>query len=172
MFCVFFICLPFFAPPAPAVPDGRGGYVPFTNSRVMPDGSLRPYDPRLDGILTPDGRVVMLAPPPPGLYRPDYNDPPPQPFQQRRYHAPHLSQPCYDQNGQPVEPAPPDCRTGRSAAEPQKPSKTPQPQQDSETKQIQQEIMQFCQQHPDEDFCARLAEWLRAHQGPGDHEIN
>jgi len=30
-------------------PDGQGGYVPTTNSRVMPDGSLRSYDPQLDG---------------------------------------------------------------------------------------------------------------------------
>jgi hypothetical protein len=35
--------------PAPMVPDGAGGFVPFTNSRVMPDGSLRPYDPAIDG---------------------------------------------------------------------------------------------------------------------------
>ena len=25
-----------------------GGFVPFTNSRVMPDGTLRPYDPAID----------------------------------------------------------------------------------------------------------------------------
>lgn len=31
------------------VPDNRGGFVPNTNSRVMPDGSLRPYDPSIDG---------------------------------------------------------------------------------------------------------------------------
>jgi hypothetical protein len=41
------------APPflysAPGAPDGMGGYVPFTNSRVMPDGELRPYDPAIDG---------------------------------------------------------------------------------------------------------------------------
>jgi hypothetical protein len=36
------------APRAPIVPDRRGGYVPNTNSRVMPDGSLRPYDPAID----------------------------------------------------------------------------------------------------------------------------
>ena len=29
---------------------GEGGsYVPITNSRVMPDGSLRAYDPKIDG---------------------------------------------------------------------------------------------------------------------------
>lgn len=30
------------------VPDGAGGFVPNTNSRVMPDGSLRPYNPAID----------------------------------------------------------------------------------------------------------------------------
>jgi hypothetical protein len=35
------------------VPDGHGGYVPFTNSRVMPDGGLRPYDPYVDGFPYP-----------------------------------------------------------------------------------------------------------------------
>jgi hypothetical protein len=34
---------------APSVPDGMGGFVPVTNSRVLPDGTLRPYDPVLDG---------------------------------------------------------------------------------------------------------------------------
>jgi hypothetical protein len=34
----------------PIVPDGMGGWVPFTNSRVMPDGTLRPYDPAIDGL--------------------------------------------------------------------------------------------------------------------------
>lgn len=38
-----------FGAPQPLVPDGYGGLVPFTNSRVMPDGTLRPYDPALDG---------------------------------------------------------------------------------------------------------------------------
>jgi hypothetical protein len=30
------------------VPDGAGGLVQNTNSRVMPDGSLRKYDPAID----------------------------------------------------------------------------------------------------------------------------
>lgn len=30
------------------VPDGQGGRVPLTNSRVLPDGSLRPFDPAMD----------------------------------------------------------------------------------------------------------------------------
>lgn len=34
------------------IPDGRGGFVPFTNSRVMPDGSLRPDIPEVDGPPT------------------------------------------------------------------------------------------------------------------------
>jgi hypothetical protein len=50
--CFFLFCI--FSQPVPIVPDGQGGYVPFTNSRVMPDGSLRPYDPQLDGYLPGD----------------------------------------------------------------------------------------------------------------------
>lgn len=38
---------------APVVSDGMGGLVPFTNSRVLPDGSLRPYDPVIDGPAPP-----------------------------------------------------------------------------------------------------------------------
>jgi hypothetical protein len=34
--CFFFFC----GLPLDVVPDGAGGFVPFTNSRVMPDGSL------------------------------------------------------------------------------------------------------------------------------------
>jgi hypothetical protein len=53
---------------APSVPDGMGGFVPVTNSRVLPDGTLRPYDPVLDGTAYApppadyEGRSV--APPP------------------------------------------------------------------------------------------------------------
>jgi hypothetical protein len=47
--------------PAPVVPDGAGGYVPYTNSRVLPDGSLRPYTPEVDGPFDTPG----YAPPPP-----------------------------------------------------------------------------------------------------------
>ena len=46
--CFAFYCF-LGAVPAPVVPDGAGGYVPFTNSRVLPDGELRPYDPVIDG---------------------------------------------------------------------------------------------------------------------------
>jgi hypothetical protein len=45
------------------IPDGRGGFVPFTNSRVMPDGSLRPYIPEVDG--PPMGSYYV---PTPGLF--------------------------------------------------------------------------------------------------------
>jgi hypothetical protein len=45
-FCFFFFC----GLSLGTVPDGAGGFVPFTNSRVMPDGSLRPYDPAIDGL--------------------------------------------------------------------------------------------------------------------------
>jgi hypothetical protein len=37
------------APRGGIVPDGRGGFVSFTNSRIMPDGSFRAYDPAIDG---------------------------------------------------------------------------------------------------------------------------
>jgi len=37
------------APAGRIIPDGHGGWVPITNSRVNPDGSLRPYDPKIDG---------------------------------------------------------------------------------------------------------------------------
>ena len=60
--CVFFFC----GLSLGAVPDGAGGFVPFTNSRVMPDGSLRPYDPAIDGMpgVVPDGPYPALAPMP------------------------------------------------------------------------------------------------------------
>jgi hypothetical protein len=63
MLCAYFASSAF-APPAPLVPDSQGGFVPFTNARVLPDGSLRPYDPVLDGIMGPDGRMYFLPPPP------------------------------------------------------------------------------------------------------------
>jgi hypothetical protein len=37
------------APRGRIVPDGRGGEANITNSRVMPDGSFRAYDPAIDG---------------------------------------------------------------------------------------------------------------------------
>jgi hypothetical protein len=67
-FCFFFFC----GLSLGAVPDGAGGYVPFTNSRVMPDGSLRPYDPAVDG-MPGVGAYPALAPmpgPPTAYYVP------------------------------------------------------------------------------------------------------
>jgi len=65
--CLFLFCLG--GAPAPSVPDGMGGFVPFTNSRVMPDGSLRPYDPIIDGPYPGPVAVVpsdgYLGGPPP-----------------------------------------------------------------------------------------------------------
>ena len=83
--CVFFFC----GLSLGAVPDGAGGFVPFTNSRVMPDGSLRPYDPAIDGMpgVVPGGPYPSLAPmsePPTAYY-----DPPPPPV----YHAPRRPSP-------------------------------------------------------------------------------
>jgi hypothetical protein len=75
-FCFFFFC----GLSLGAVPDGAGGFVPFTNSRVMPDGSLRPYDPAIDGMpgVMPEGPYPALAPmpEPPTAY---FDPPPPQP---------------------------------------------------------------------------------------------
>jgi hypothetical protein len=60
--CFFFFC----GLSLGAVPDGAGGFVPFTNSRVMLDGSLRPYDPAIDGMpgVLPDGPYPALVPMP------------------------------------------------------------------------------------------------------------
>lgn len=78
------------------VPDGRGGWVPWTNSRVLPDGTLRPYDPAIDGL-------------PPGF------GPPPQYPAPWKGDAPPSQAPRY--SGSPLPPPP---RTGRSAAAPPK----------------------------------------------------
>ena len=125
MICVLlFLCF-FGPPPATAIPDGAGGFVPFTNARVMPDGSLRPYDPAIDGIMGPDGRVYF---PPPPTYPPGAvtigplapTMPAPAPRHVPPAHAAKPSgagHPCYDQKGAPVDPMPPDCQT-QSAPEP------------------------------------------------------
>ncbi|SFK56158.1 hypothetical protein [Methylocapsa palsarum] len=57
---------PFYS--VPSVPDGMGGFVPITNSRVLPDGSLRPYDPVLDGpaYASPSDYEGRSAAPAPG----------------------------------------------------------------------------------------------------------
>jgi hypothetical protein len=130
--CLFFFCFLAPTPPAPAIPDGQGGYVPFTNARVMPDGSLRPYDPAIDGVMGPDGRVYFPAPPPvpqpqgrvtvgPPMVAPA--PPPPRaheddPAWDMRPNASYAAKPrppagggCYGQDGRPIEPNPPDCQT-------------------------------------------------------------
>jgi hypothetical protein len=119
MICLLFLCLPFLAEPgpAPAVPDGAGGWVPFTNSRVLPSGELRPFDPALDGWLMPDGSVVFPGMQPPHGSRAGFPSEPPSAFpsppqHNRRSHVhEHLNGACYDQNGKPVKPVPPDCMT-------------------------------------------------------------
>src|ERR1700675_3174048 len=84
--CFFFFC----GLSLGTVPDGAGGFVPFTNSRVMPDGSLRPYDPAIDGYPPGYG--------PPEPYAPGaYYDPPLPPVahtQRRSRHA--AGKACYD----------------------------------------------------------------------------
>jgi hypothetical protein len=122
--CPFFIfCLLFIQPPAPVIPDGQGGFVPFTNAGILPDGSLRDYDPAIDGIMGPDGSIYF--PPMPyypqgrvtvGPPEPMPEPTPPRPPQRR---APrHATRPpksegggCYGPDGVPVTPVPPDCQT-------------------------------------------------------------
>jgi hypothetical protein len=122
-----FLCL-LLPPAAPVIPDGQGGFVPFTNARVMPDGSLRPYDPTIDGIMMPDGGIVYPYQPYPGPPGPiglqgTVTVGPPEPYQapqrvvppHHARHVPHASkpasEPCYGATGAPIEPAPPGCRT-------------------------------------------------------------
>jgi len=125
--CFLFFCLLFPPPPpAPVIPDGMGGFVPFTNSRVMPDGELRPYDPVIDGVMGPDGSIYFPVPPPP-LYPPPYAPQgrvdvgPPEPYQPLAPRAPRAHrQPapkhsngdsCYGADGRPIEPVPQGCVT-------------------------------------------------------------
>lgn len=67
MFQCAFLFLCFLAPtppPAPAVPDGQGGFVPFTNSRVMPDGSPKDHafaSSRNEDAITSAGRKAVAA---------------------------------------------------------------------------------------------------------------
>jgi hypothetical protein len=67
--CLLFFCF-MIAPTPGVVPDGMGGYVPITNSRVLPDGELRPYDPLLDGPFIGEPIGVFIEPPegPDGVY--------------------------------------------------------------------------------------------------------
>ncbi|WOJ90031.1 hypothetical protein RZS28_01585 [Methylocapsa polymorpha] len=67
--CFFFFCM-MIAPTPGIVPDGAGGYVPITNSRVLPDGSLRPYYPPIDGPYFGEATEILIDPPVEPL--PDY----------------------------------------------------------------------------------------------------
>jgi hypothetical protein len=84
--------------PVPVVPDGQGGYVPITNSRVMPDGSLRPYDPAIDGPFYVQPPQDYYPPPAPRL-----------PRHRAQSSAPHTSGRCYDGSGVFIEPPSPEC---------------------------------------------------------------
>jgi hypothetical protein len=41
----------------------------------------------------------------------------------------------------------------------------PQPRPDPESRAIEHEIVQFCDEHPDEPFCGHLGSYLRRHPG-------
>src|SRR5262245_25356685 len=166
MFCVFFLCLPFLAPPPPVVKTG--GVVLLCNEYGCRSSFIRPPI-----VPTHPPVIYMPASPGPGPL-PSYGVPPdvavpgppyraPRPPPKPRPLPPHKpadKESCYDQNGHPVEPAPPDCRTspeGRSVAPRE------QRPQDAQAMQVQREIMQFCREHPRENFCRRLEDWLAAH---------
>lgn len=85
--CFLFFC--FMGGPAPAiVPDGAGGFVPFTNSRVMPDGSLRPYDPAIDGPFVGAPMAAYAVPPDPYLADPRARSGP-EPYDSRAWIRPY-----------------------------------------------------------------------------------
>jgi hypothetical protein len=42
----------------------------------------------------------------------------------------------------------------------------PPPQRDALSREIEADIMQFCDRHPEESFCAKLGLWLRQHPDP------
>lgn len=92
--------------PGPSVPDGAGGIVSFYNPRILPDGSLRPYDPALDGY--PPVYATEPAEPlyqPPATYEPQT---PSRPLSGHRRGA--ASQPCYSSDGRWMGDGNPDCR--------------------------------------------------------------
>jgi hypothetical protein len=112
--CFFFFC----GLSLGAVPDGAGGFVPFTNSRVMPDGSLRPYDPAIDG-MPPDGPAVaadtfLFAPAPMPEPPTAYYDPPPP-----VYHAPRRPSPARPFHWHDPNPSPEALPDTREWQEPQ-----------------------------------------------------
>jgi hypothetical protein len=117
MICFMFLCF-LVLPPVPAVPDGAGGFVPFTNARVMPDGTLRPYDPAIDGVMAPDGRVYFLPVPyPPG--RVTIGPPRVMPAPASRHAAKPPSKSsggCYGPDGGWIGENNPECRTQSAPA--------------------------------------------------------
>jgi hypothetical protein len=122
--CFFFFC----GLSLGTVPDGAGGFVPFTNSRVMPDGSLRPYDPAIDGLppayaaplpeYSPYGPYPFPAPmpdPPAAYYDPPRYPPPPITHARRSRNALHQAgKACYDSRGQFIGADNEDCRHDQS----------------------------------------------------------
>jgi hypothetical protein len=110
--CLFFFCFLVPSQSGPLVPDGQGGLVPWTNSRVMPNGTLRPYDPRIDGYPPgygypypmPFGPYAQPYVTTPSIWpMPDYQPVPPV------VRPPHSSRTCYDRDGNFISPPAPEC---------------------------------------------------------------
>jgi len=115
--CFVIFCL---GTPSTIVADGNGGFVPYTNSRVMPDGSLRPYDPSIDGypivvarsneiyngppiVEDPNGNTILMSPsgePTDMVYPPRYEDyhPAPSYEQQQPYERPQAHKEPYQKH--------------------------------------------------------------------------
>jgi hypothetical protein len=96
-------------PQAAMVPDGIGGSVPASNSRIMPDGTLRQYDPSIDGM--PSGPYPSITPAPeqaPAYYAPR------QPYV---HHAPSRPAPLEWHDPNPSPKTLPDTREWREPNE-------------------------------------------------------
>ena len=96
--------------------------------------------------IVPAGPPVVFTPPPLAI-------PPARP--QVYAPAPPLDPPR--PRAEPPTPPPPP-----HAIPPAAPTKTERREQAA----IEQDIMAFCDAHPDEQFCGRLGEWLRTHPQP------
>jgi hypothetical protein len=96
-------------PPQQLVPDGLGGWVPITNSRVMPDGSLRRFDPSID--LPPLQPTYLPSMQPEDAKRATASRPLPPRRRHAKHPEPKPSGGCYGPDGKYLGTnAPPGCR--------------------------------------------------------------